>query len=101
MKALIRSFSIGSALALIVATGALAKPEAVQVGNLVLTHDGAVSPTRLPRHRQAPISAWISAAAATRDGSHVPAVSEAVIDVDNDIQVHAAGLPVCTLGRLR
>jgi hypothetical protein len=56
---------------------------------------------KLPRHRQAPISAWISATVATKDGSHFPAVREAVIDVDNDVRVDANGLPVCTLGQLR
>lgn len=101
MRNLIRSTSIGVALALIVASAALAKPEAVQVGNLVLTHDGAITPKKLPRHEQAPISAWISAAVATRDGSHVPAVREAVIDVDDDIQLDARGLPVCRSGQLK
>jgi hypothetical protein len=101
MRSLVRSISIGAVLALIVATGALAKPEAVEVGNLVLTHDGAISPTKLPRHRQAPISAWISAALASRDGSHLPAVSEAVIDVDDDVRVDVKGLPACKGGQLQ
>lgn len=101
MRNLIRSIGIGAALALTVATGALAKPEAVQVGNLVLTHDGAVSPEKLPRHEQAPVSAWISASLASRDGSHLPAVTEATIDVDDDVQVDAKGLPVCRYSQLQ
>jgi hypothetical protein len=101
MRNLVRSTCIGVVLALIAAGGALAKPEAVQVGNLVLTHDGAVSPTKLPRHAQAPIDAWISTAIATRDGSHIPAVREAVIDVDDDIRVDAKGLPVCKKNQLQ
>jgi len=101
MRNLIRSTCIGVALALIAAGGALAKPEAVQVGNLVLTHDGAVSPTKLPRHSRAPIDAWISTAIATLDGSHVPAVREAVIDVDDDVRVDAKGLPVCKKNQLQ
>lgn len=101
MRNLIRTTSIGLALTLIGAAAALAKPEAVQVGNLVLTHDGAITPTTLPRHRRVPITAWISAAVVTQDGSHVPAVREAVIDVDDDVQVDAKGLPVCTAGELK
>jgi hypothetical protein len=101
MRNLIRSTSIAVVLMLVVAAGALAKPEAVQVGNLVLTHDGAVSPTTLPRHKQAPIGAWISTAIATRDDSHIPAVREAVIDVDDDVQVNVKGLAVCKGGQLR
>jgi hypothetical protein len=101
MRNLIRSTGIGIVFALIAATGALAKPEAVQVGNLVLTHDGEISPARLPRHGQAPISAWISAALASRDGSHLPAVREAVIDVDDDVRVDARGLSVCKRNQLQ
>jgi hypothetical protein len=101
MRNLIRSISIAVALSLALAAGALAKPEAVQVGNLVLTHDGAISPTKLSRHEQTPISAWISAAVASRDGSHLPAVSEAVIEVDDDVRVDAEGLPVCRGNQLQ
>ncbi len=100
MRNLIRSTVIGAALALIVGGSALAKPEVVQVGNLVLSHDGGISPTKLPKHEQAPIDAFISASIATQDGSHLPAAREALIDLDENIQVNAEGLPVCRGGQL-
>ncbi len=95
MRNLIRSTIVAAALALIAGGSALAKPEVVQVGNLVLSHDGGISPTKLPKRGQAPIDAFISAAIATVDGSHPPAAREAVIELDKSIQVNAEGLPVC------
>jgi hypothetical protein len=95
MRNLIRSAVIGAALALIAGGSALAKFDVVQVGNLVLSHDGGISPTKLPRHEQAPVDAFISAAIATVDGSHLPAAREALIDLDRNIHVNAEGLPVC------
>lgn len=100
MRNLIRSTIIGAALALVVGGSALARPEVVQVGNLILSHDGGISPTKLPKHEQAPIDAFISASIATLDGSHLPAAREALIDLDKNIQVNAEGLPVCTGGQL-
>jgi hypothetical protein len=100
MRNLIRSAVIGTVLALAVGGSALAKPEVVQVGNLVLSHDGGISPTKLPKHEQAPIDAFISASVATLDGSHLPAAREALIELDKNIQVNAEGLPVCEGGQL-
>jgi hypothetical protein len=100
MGKLIRGTVVGAALALIVAGGAFAKPEAVRVGNLVLTHDGGISPTQLPRRGQAPVDAFISASIETADGRHLPAAREAVIDLDKSVHVNAKGLPVCTRKQL-
>jgi hypothetical protein len=100
MRNLIRGTVIGGALALFVAGGAFAKPEVVRVGNLALTHDGGISPTELPKRKQAPVKAFISATIATIDGSHPPAAREARIDLDKDIHVNAKGLPVCKAGQL-
>jgi hypothetical protein len=96
MRKLVRGTVVGAALALIVAAAAFAKPESVRVGNLVLTHDGGISPTALPRHGQAPVDAFVTASIATADGSHLPAAREAVIDLDKNVRVNAKGLPACT-----
>jgi len=100
MRNLIRSMVIGAALALIAGGSALAKPDVVRVGNLVLSHDGGISPTKLPKHGQTPIEAFISASIATLDGSHLPAAREAVVDLDKSIHVNAVGLPVCSAEQL-
>jgi hypothetical protein len=100
MTNLIRSTVAAAALALILGGSALAKPETVQVGNLVLTHDGGITPTKLPKRGQAPIKAFISAAIAARDGGHPPAAREAVVDLDRNVRIDAAGLPACKAGKL-
>src|SRR5215218_6847609 len=83
-----------------VAGVAFAKPESVRVGNLVLTHDGGISPSELPRRGQAPVDAFISASIATGDGSHLPAAREAIIDLDKSVHVNAKGLPACARRQL-
>jgi hypothetical protein len=94
-KHLLRAMAVGAAFALLAAAGAFAKSHTIRAGNLFLTDDGGISPSRLPKHSQAPISAHIDAEIGTTDGSHPPAVRTLNIDFDKSIQVNARGLPVC------
>lgn len=105
MKNLIRRTAICAALALIVVGSALAesktKSEVVRVGNLVLRDSSrGISPIKLPKHKQVPIMANLSASVTTVDGSHLPAAREVVIDIDKSIHVNAKGLPICKGGQL-
>ena len=97
----IRAVAIGAALALVLAAGALAKPHTIRAGNLFLVDDGGISPSRLPKHTQTPISAHIDAKIGTTDGSHPPAVKTLFIDFDKSIQVNAKGVPACRQGQLQ
>ena len=99
-KHLLRVLAIGAGLALLVATGAFAKPHVIRAGNLFLKDDGGISPSTLPKNSQAPISAHIDAEIGTTDGSHPPAVRTLNIDFDKSIQVNARGLPVCKKSKL-
>jgi hypothetical protein len=99
-KRLIWLAVIGAGLASVIATSAFAKPEVVRVGDLVLTDNGGISPTTLPRHGQAPISARIEGKIGTTDGSHPPAVKTVIADIDKTIQLNTRGLPTCPEGRL-
>jgi hypothetical protein len=99
-KYLVCATAIGVALALIAAVSALAKPEVVRVGNLFLRDNGGISPTKLPRHKQAPISANLNGQIGTTDGSHPPAIRSVNVDFDKTIQVNAKGLPACTVAKL-
>ena len=99
-KQLIRATAIGAVLALIVAASAFAKREVARVGNLFLTDNGGISPSKLPKHKQAPISAHILGEIGTTDGSHPPAVRTVTVDFDKTIQVNAKGLPACKKGQL-
>jgi hypothetical protein len=99
-KQLIRVTAIGAALALILAVSAWAEPKVVQVGNLVFRDKGFISPSKLPRHRQAPIAAILNDEIRTVDGSHPPAIEGVVADFDKNIEVNARGLPVCRQAQL-
>jgi hypothetical protein len=97
---LVRAALIGSAIAMLAAASALAKPEVVRVGNLILRDNGGITPTKLPRHEQAPIAANINGKISTVDGSHPPALTSVIADFDETIEVNAEGLPACPLGQL-
>jgi hypothetical protein len=88
-------------LGLVVAASAAAKPEKFQVGNLVLEDHGGITPTKLPRHEAAPITAHLWDRIGTTDGTHPPAFRHLVADFDRTIVVDAKGLPVCKLGQLQ
>jgi hypothetical protein len=91
---------LGTLLALLVAAHAGAEPETARIGNLVLTDDGGIVPSRLPRHEQVPISAFIKGRIGTVDGTHPPAIRSIRVDFDRTIEVHARGLPACRKGQL-
>jgi hypothetical protein len=95
-KQLVRITVVAVGLTLLAATAALAKPEVVRVGTLFLRDNGGISPTKLPRHVPAPISANLNAKIGTTDGSHPPAIRSVDLDFDKTIQVNARGLPSCT-----
>ncbi len=86
--------------ALALAAGAAAKVEVVQVGNLFLRDNGGISPRKLPRRAQAPISATLNGTIGTTDGSHPPALESVIADFDRTIQIDARGLPACSRAKL-
>lgn len=79
---------------------ATANREEVHLGNLFLADDGGITPSTLPRHGSAPISARLEAEIGTTDGSHPPALQHIDLDIDRTIAIDAGGLPTCRLGRL-
>jgi hypothetical protein len=97
---LLGAMTVGAAFALIFTASSPAKREEVRVGNLTLADNGGITPSKLPRNRQAPVTAHIHGEIGTIDGSHPPAVETITLDLDKTIQVDARGLPVCTKGRL-
>lgn len=104
---LIRAAALAIGIALIVAVAAAARSkgtvrvEKVEAGNLVVTDAGGISPQKLPRHQQMPVTAHLHATIATKDGSHPPAARQLNIDFDRTLQVDAKGLPSCSAGKLK
>ena len=89
-----------AALALVLSASALAKREVVRVGNLFLADNGGISPSKLPRHTQAPISAHIHGKSGPPTAAIPPRSRPSRVDFDKTIQVNAKGLPACKPGRL-
>ena len=82
-------------LALALAATALADRVVVRTGNLYLVGDGGISPSKLPRHGDAPITARLIGEVGTVDGSHPPALRSIDFKVDRTIGLDAVGLPTC------
>jgi hypothetical protein len=101
-KRLICTFAL--VVALVAALAGLAsaeKPTVVQLGNLKLTLNGGFSPKALPKNKLAPIKLKIEGKIATLDGTHLPALKEAIVDTDKNGTINATGVPKCTSGKLQ
>jgi hypothetical protein len=101
-KHLIWTLALGAAIAVAVAgIATAAKPTVVRAGNMILTVNGNVSPTALPKNKLAPIKLNVSGSIRTVDGSHPPAAKTITIDFDKNGTTNAKGLPVCKAGQLQ
>lgn len=102
-KDLIRVAAVGLGLALTFAALALASPNRKVwcAGNICVADDGGISPSKLPEHGKAPITARLSGEVSTRDGTHPPAVQTLDLDIDRTIGIDAVGLPTCRAGQLQ
>ncbi len=77
------------------------KPVTVEAGNLVVTVNGGFSPTKLPKNKLAPITFTAEGKIKTKDGTHPPALKEAVVETDKNGAINVKGLPVCKSGQLQ
>lgn len=90
-----------AAVALLAAALAAAEqPVTVKAGNLVFTANGGVSPKALPKKEMAPISLNVSGKIGTADGTHPPALVEAIVDTDKNGTIDTRGAPTCKVGQL-
>lgn len=71
------------------------------LGVLCVGDNGGISPTTLPKHGSAPVTARIDGEISTRDDSHPPALQEVQADIDHTIKVDAVGLPTCRENQLK
>jgi hypothetical protein len=88
--------ALGATLAVVCAASALAyKPTIVKVGNLPIELSGGFRPTRLPKNKLAPVHLIISGDFQT-GSSPLPALKEAIFEIDRNVALGAKGLTVCT-----
>jgi hypothetical protein len=102
-RKLIYNTAVATGLALMaagVAVGDRGTRQEHCVGVLCVGDNGGISPTQLPKHKSAPVTARIDGEVTTRDGSHPPALQDLEAEIDRTIEVDAVGLPTCREGQL-
>lgn len=104
-KHLIRASAAAAVLAMVFAAAAfgdLGGNEKVWcAGNICVTDDGGIAPSKLPKRGKAPITARLNGEIETRDGTHPPALQTLDLDIDRTIGVDAVGLPACRAQQLQ
>jgi hypothetical protein len=97
-KQLMRVVALALGVAMLAAaTASAGNVLVVRAGNLILKDSGGITPLKLPRHEQAPITADLHGEISTMDGTHPPAVRHLDVKIDRTIELDATGLPSCTL----
>ena len=84
-----------------VALAAETAPETFRVGNLEVTIEGGVTPTKLPRKEKVPITLNAKAKIRTVDGTHPAALQHVILEFDSAGELNTEGLPTCTVARLQ
>lgn len=97
---LVRVSAVAVLVVLASAGAALGSREEVRVGNVFLADNGGITPSVLPRHGAAPVTARLLGEIGTLDGSHPPALKSIDLDVDRTIGIDALGLPTCRKGQI-
>ncbi len=101
MRALTRAFLWAAGIAALLAAPAWAVSNGE--GDLVLTFEGGIRPTVLPRHRRAPVRVWVSGSVRTTSGDveRVPQVRRIEVAINRHGRLDDRGLPVCRPRQVR
>ena len=78
-----------------------APAEVVRLGNLIISIEGGISPTKLPRKAPAAITLKVSGSVSTADGTHPPALKTLALQFDKHGHIATTGLATCTTGKLQ
>ncbi len=84
----------------VLALGSSADAIRLRAGNIIITADGGFSPTRLPRHENAPITIHGGGKISTVNGELPPILETIDIEFDRHGAVDTVGLPICRAGQL-
>jgi hypothetical protein len=77
------------------------QPVKVEVGNLILTANGGLTPKAMSKTKLTPVAFNASGKVETKDHTHPPAVKEVIIEGDKNVAVNTTGFPKCTSGKLQ
>lgn len=73
----------------------------MQAGDLVVTGDGQVIPSKLPKYTNAPVRLKMHGKLTTVSGALPPILHKVMLEVDRDGEIETRGLPVCQSGSLQ
>jgi hypothetical protein len=73
----------------------------LEAGDLIVNAEGGFTPTKLPKHEDAPITIYGGGKASTKSGELPPIVDTLTIEFDRHGHVETEGLEVCTAGKLQ
>jgi hypothetical protein len=90
-----------SAVVGVAVVAAAGNKESAVVGNLEFSAGGGFSPKALPKNKLAPIALTAEGKIKTLDGSHPPALKEALIETDKNGAINVKGFPTCRAGQLQ
>lgn len=102
--------SLGAALALVVAAGVVgftgpgsdsAQAERVLRAGMIISFDGGIKPSVLPRHRARPIRAHLAGRVRAADGGPLPRLERLQIEINRNAKLQTRGLPVCLPSQVR
>ncbi|HET7416812.1 MAG TPA: hypothetical protein VFJ61_04190 [Solirubrobacterales bacterium] len=74
--------------------------DTVKIDNLIFTVDGGITPKKLPKKGEAPITLEVNGTIKTDDGTHPPALKTLLLEFDKNGRLNTKGLPTCTVGKL-
>jgi hypothetical protein len=89
------------ALSTLALSGGPAGAERLQEGNLIVSLNGGISPSKLPRHHPAPVAVYMEGGVHTTDGSALPRVDRLKLELAWRGDLLTQGLPVCPQVRLK
>jgi hypothetical protein len=96
-----RAVAVAAVLLALLALGAVASAEVVQRGDLRVTFEGSLTPTKLPRSGTAPIHVSMATKIASTNGKTPAQLRKISISINKFGQLDTTGLPVCELDQIQ
>jgi hypothetical protein len=101
MRNVARLAALLAAIAFVAAAAGTSVAERAQKGSVIVTLNGGITPSELPRHQRRPVSVHLSGRVLTTDGSPLPRVNWIRLELSWRGTLFRKGLPVCPAARIR
>jgi hypothetical protein len=85
----------------VVAVAALAQAELNRKGDLIVSFQGEISPSELPRSKPVPVSVRVSGNVKTSNGLRLPQLRTIAVAINRSGRLYDKGLPVCQVASIQ